>query len=207
MLRTIAVPLCLAALVAPACDDESRADRAEARAQAATEELGERVAGGNITPDEAAARITRLVDLAAEAKAARGEANPPDPEPEPSQAVPTPALPPPDAPPASPLEIARTSATVRADELERLYTDLASTLRRVVEAAPPDSQRVQRTIAEINTVQTEATRILGSLRRSIGSDELIAIISAGGRALRLAGPLRVQVEAARQPLRNIQPEL
>ena len=211
MLRALSVSLCLAALAAPACDDASRADRAEARAEDASNEFGERLAAGEIAPDELGNELKRLALLAAEARTARAAADAaaadtePEPAPEPPQAPDTPPQTPPDEPSLSPLDAARAGATARAAELERLYTDLATTLRRIAEAEAPDSQRVQRTIDEIDTIPTDAARILGSLRRSIASDQLFAVISAGGRATRLAGPLRAQIEAAQDRLRAIQP--
>ena len=211
MLRALSVSLCLAALAAPACDDASRADRAEARAEDASNEFGERLAAGEIAPDELGNELKRLALLAAEARTARAAADAaaadtePEPAPEPPQAPDTPPQTPPDEPSLSSLDAARAGATARAAELERLYTDLATTLRRIAEAEVPDSQRVPRTIDEIDTISTDAARILGSLRRSIASDQLFAVISAGGRATRLAGPLRAQIEVAQDRLRAIQP--
>ena len=60
MLRAFSVSLCLAALAAPACDDASRADRAEARAEDASNEFGERLAAGEIAPDELGNELKRL---------------------------------------------------------------------------------------------------------------------------------------------------
>lgn len=195
-LRFLFPLLCLAALLVTACDNESRADRAEARAAAAEAEFHQQMENGAIPPDRIFNRLKHVAELAAEARTARDAANA-------SAASPDPELTP-AAPRPSTLEAARVEANARAHDLERLYSDLTVTLRRLAHAAPPE--RTQLASAEIATLQAEAIRILSPIRRFIASDQIDTVISARDRATQLAPPLRLQLTAARERLQQIQPK-